>query len=250
MPSPTRSARCAPPVCESPHTGALVSAVCLAVFVAACGRNDPLVSASPVAPTAPTFTAAGTVTLSGVVAEDGHPIENARVEAWWSSGRSATAYESITDAAGRYRIAGLPMPREGITFWAIARKDGYVQQCVETATTQADASLDLRLTSIANLSAARPRSGPGSRTVSGAVFEMTPTGRQPVEGASVAYSEGSLYYEDVAFTTSDPTGRYLLCGLPEGRLWGLHATKQGYSISNVSVQAGSDAIVDIEIRRQ
>ena len=52
---------------------------------------------------------------------------------------------------------------------------------------QTDANLDLGVTAIANLSAARPLSAPGSRTVSGVVFEATPAGRQPVEGASVGW---------------------------------------------------------------
>jgi Carboxypeptidase regulatory-like domain len=190
------------------------------------------------------------VTLSGVVAENGHPIENALLEVWWSCGRGCgRANEGMTDAAGRYTVAGLP---EGETVWAIARKDGYVQQCVATVTTQANASLDVRLTSIANLSTARPLSGPGSRTVSGAVFEATPTGRQTVEDASVeVYSEGLFYYgEAVAFTRSDPAGCYLLCGLPQGPISYLYGAKQGYSVSHVSVEPGTDAIVDIKITRE
>lgn len=249
MRNPKSSARCAFGLGESSNSARLVSALCLALLVAACGRDEPLVSANPVAPTAPAAPTVGilTLTLSGVVAEDGHAIENALVEVWWSCGRGCgRANQGMTDAAGRYKVAGLP---EGETVWAIARKDGYLQQCIATVTTQANASLDVRLTSIANLSAARPLSGPGSRTVSGAVFEATPTGRQPVEGASVAvYSEALLYYgEYVAFTRSDTAGRYLLCGLPEGRIPGLYAEKQGYR-GFVSVEPGSDAIVDIQMR--
>ena len=90
---------------------------------------------------------------------------------------------------------------------------------------QTDASLDLRLTSLANLPVARPPSDPGSRTVSGLVFEATPTGRQPVEGASVGW-EG-LSDTVLAETRSDGVGRYLLCSLPLGRTSGLFAVKQG-----------------------
>ena len=114
---------------------------------------------------------------------------------------------------------------------------------------QADASLDLRLTSMANLSAARPPSGPGSRTVSGVVFEDTPTGRQPVEGAWVGWE--TLLDTVVAETRSDAAGRYFLCGLPLGRITGLFALKQGYSsVSYASAEAGTDAVVDIEITRR
>jgi hypothetical protein len=155
----------------------------------------------------------------------------------------------MTDAAGRYSMAVRRPEEATATVWAVARKNGYVQQCVASATMQADASLDVRLTSIANLSAARPQSVPGSRTISGAVFEATPTGRPPVEGASVGW-EGLL---DVvlAETRSDAAGRYLLCGLPLAGFPGLYVLKQGYgSVSYVTVAPGSDANVDIEIARR
>ena len=84
------------------HRALVVLAVCLALLVAACGRNEPLVSASPVAPTAPAAPTVLRSELSGVVAEDGHPIENVLVEVWWSCGRGCgRANEGMTDAAGR-----------------------------------------------------------------------------------------------------------------------------------------------------
>src|SRR6185503_4817557 len=97
------------------------------------------------------------------------------------SSRQFNAGAGMTDAAGRYRIVITRPEEASATLWALARKNGYVQQCVATTTLRGDASLDLRLTSMAHLSAARPLSGPGSRTVSGVVFEATATGRQPVE---------------------------------------------------------------------
>ena len=132
--------------------------------------------------------------------------------------------------------------------WAIARKDGYVQQCAATATIQTDTTLDVGLTSLTNLSAARPASGPNSRTVSGVVYEATPSGRQPVAGASVDWI--AVYYESVANTRSDATGRYLLCGLPQGPISNLFVTKQGYRFSRLSVEPGLDTSVDIEIIRE
>lgn len=190
------------------RTGRLLGAACLTLLVATCGRNDPIRSSNPVAPTTPTPPTVPTLTLSGVVAEDGHPIENANVSiaglqscSRGCSSRQFTAGSGMTDAAGRYRI-NMTRPEEApATVWVIARKDGYVQQCVATTTMQADANLDLRLTSLANLSAARPPSDPGSRTVSGVVFESS-----------------------------------------------LFAVKQGYrDVSYASVDAGTDAVVDIEI---
>lgn len=64
------------------------------------------------------------------------------------------------------------------------------------------------------------------------------------------YSEAFYYIEPVAFTRSDPAGRYLLCELPKGPIPYLYADKQGYNFSNVSVEPGTDAIADIEITRR
>jgi hypothetical protein len=112
-------------------------------------------------------------------------------------------------------------------------------------------TLDLPLTSIANLSTARPLSGPGLRTVAGAVFEQRLTGRQALAGVSVDVYSDVLYYADrVAFTRSDAAGRYLLCGLPDGWISRLTAEKEGYRSSHVSVEAGADATVDIELTRE
>ena len=234
----------------------LVGVVCLTLLVAACGRNDPNASANPVGPSAPAPPTVPTLILSGVVAENGQPIDNARVEvsglqscSSGCSSRQFNAGSGITDAAGRYRI-DIRRPEEAsATVWAIARRDRYVQQCVATTTMQTDTSLDLRLTAIANLSAARPLSGPGSRTVSGVVFETTPSGRQPVEGAGVGWE--TLLDTVVTETLSDAAGQYLLCGLPLGRIAGLFASKQGFSnVSYTSVEPGIDGAVDIEITRR
>ncbi len=227
----------------------------LGMVASACGeqpagQSPTSPSATPQPPTVPTLT------LSGVVSEGGQPIENAAVQVYGSqscssgcSSREFNGGSGTTDAAGRYSIVVRRPEEAAAAVWAVARKTGYVQQCVASATMQADASLDLRLTSLANLSAARPQSSPGSRTISGAVFESTATGRPPVEGASVGW-EG-LLDAVLAETRSDAAGRYLLCGLPMGRFPGLFAQKQGYgAVSYITVDPGSDANVDIEIARR
>jgi hypothetical protein len=226
---------------------------CPGIFLAACG-NGQVTSISSVAPTAPETPTVRilTATLSGVVTDSGRPIENASITIQWSCensfGGCSASTGTITDAAGRYTIDRLP---ENQTVWATANKDGYVQQCVATATTtRAGASLDLMLTSITSLPTTRPLSGPGSRSVAGTVFERRPTGRQPIEGVSVEVYSDALYYADaVAYTRSDAAGHYLLCSLPERRISTLVAAREGYNSSNVSVEAGTDATVDIELRR-
>jgi hypothetical protein len=247
------SMRCAACLREPPRRGRLVIAVCLALIVVACGRNEPVVPASPVEPTAQTAPTVPTLTLSGAVSEDGQPIGDAAVQVYGSqscsSGCTSRDFDGgsgTTDAAGRYSIAVRRPEEAAAAVWAVARKTGYVQQCVASATVPAAASLDMRLTSLANLSAARPQSGPGSRTVSGTVFESTTTGRLPVEGASVGWQ--GLFDAVVAETRSDEEGRYLLCGLPLGPFSGLFAQKLGYgAVSYGTVNAGSDGNVDIEL---
>jgi hypothetical protein len=241
-----------------PLFGCLPAVVCLGLLLTACGGNEPSASASPVAPTpvapAPAAPVVPNVTLSGGVTENGHPVENASVNIQWSCGGGCSALiGGMTDAAGRYVVArptnGIVLP-DGATIWVTAYKDGFVQQCAATAVMRAGVSLDLQLTSIANLSMARPLSGAGSRTVSGTVFESTPAGRRPVADAAVsAYSEALYYADPVAFTRSDAAGRYLLCGLSQGRIPNLVAEKEGYNFSNASVEPGTDTTVDIQIRR-
>ena len=229
-------------------SGRVSVVVCLGLLLTACGSNKPLTSASPLAPTPPAAPAVLNATLSGVVAENGHPIENAAVAVQWSCGGGCSRETGgVTDAAGRYVIARLP---EGAPVWVTAHKDGFVQQCVATAVMQSGVSLDLRLTSIAGLSTAQPLSGAGSRTVSGTVFESTPAGRRLVADASMSAYSDALYYGDpVAFTRSDASGRYLLCGLSVGRIPYLVAEREGYNVTNVSVEPGTDTTVDIQLRR-
>lgn len=236
----------------------VLRASCLTLIVAACGQSDSTPPVSPAAPTPvpPPIPTVGTLTLSGVVAENGIPVGNARVGVdgtqLCSSGctfRQFPAGSSLTDASGRYQITFRPPEDTSVTVWATASKDGYVQQCVAKTTMRTDTSLDVPLTSLANLSVSRPRSPTGSRSVSGVVFEITPAGRQPVVDAWVGWD--ALVDWVVAETRSDAAGRYMLCGLPMEPTSGLFALKVGYSnVSYASVPAGGDTVVDIQITRR
>jgi hypothetical protein len=192
--------------------------------------------------------------LSGVVTENGHPVEKAAVEVQWSCGSACSAATgAMTDVAGRYVIArptfGTVLP-DGAMMWVTASKDGFVQPCAAAAVMRAGVSIDLRLTSIANLSTVQPLSGAGYRTVSGTVFESTSMGRLPVADAAVSvYSEAMYYADPIAFTRSDAVGHYWLCGLSQAGIPYLVADRDGYNTSNVSVEPGTDTTVDIQMRR-
>lgn len=231
----------------------LSGVVCFGLLLTACGSNEPLTSASPVAPMAPGPLAASNAALSGVVTENGRPIEGASVQVQWSCGGGCSAsIDGITDAAGRYVVAtrnGIGPP-DGAGVWVTAHKDRFVQQCAATAVMGPGVSVDLRLTSIASLSTAQPLSSADGRTVSGTVFESTPAGRRSVADAAVsAYSEALYYADPVAFTRSDEAGRYWLCGLSQGRIPYLVAEKEGYNSNAFPVESGPDTTVDIQLRR-
>jgi len=240
----------------------------LTVSSSACDSARPSMPAAPTAPTPPMAPAVPTVTLSGTVVErfSGQPIQGVQVGLWplthptnripahWPPGREyLESQKTPSDSGGRYTITGIPADFGSfvVTTWYAGGK--YVQQCATTVTLNTDATQDVTLTSLQNLAAGnslRPPRVPGTRTVSGVVFEVTAAGRQPVEGATVG-TEGEDSGTPNAWTITDASGRYLLCGLPEGRLTSLFAVKDGYSKDGLyrTVEGGTDTMLDIELKR-
>jgi hypothetical protein len=228
----------------------LSAGVCVAMTVAVAGCDGlPRSNPSPVAPTITVPAAAPpavSVSVSGVVTENDRPLGYVGVEVFWSWGPgSGMSISGTTDMAGRYWIGGMPV---GQMVWAVAHKDGYVQPCAASATIQTAATLNLELTPLANVSAARGASDPNTRTVSGRVYETTSSGRQPVAGVSLGWMP--VYYESVASTMTDATGHYLLCGLPQGPISDVGVFKEGFRHVWASFEPGRDATVDIEISRR
>ena len=219
--------------------------------IAACGQNDPSRVQNPIAPTLPAVQPTSSITVSGIVAEGARPITGARVSVMAVLRGSASwpAGQGTTDAAGRYRIA-LTDFRDSLahrpTVWVVAGIDGYVQQCPVTAVLDSDTTLNVRLTSTANVSLARPTPAPNLRSVAGVVFELTPAGRRPVHGATVAWETGFDGF--VAWTLTDAAGAYFLCDMPRADIDGLFATKAGMVAVAPRIAAGGDAVVDIEMR--
>ena len=223
------------------------------VLAIACGSSK----STPTAPsqTPPTQTGSQTGSLSGIVAESGEPIANVSVNAWIETGGGGGYSYSYwyahgptyTDAAGGYRLISL---EKGAHVWFELNKDGYVQQCAASAIISGDLTMDVALVSTTHLTASATPSAAGLRTVSGTVVELTATGSQPVAGAQVIFGgiTGVFAPDELpfAYTSSDTTGRFALCGLPANdtiSLEGLGGTKEG----NVSVAPGQTSDVQITL---
>jgi len=195
---------------------------------------------------------AGSYTISGVVAENGQPVANVSVNAWMEQlGGAGYSYWYLhgqvhTDASGGYRMTSLP---GGAHVWIQLNKDGYVQQCAASAIMSGDLTMDVALLSTARVTASPMPSTPGLRSVSGTVVEMTATGSQPVAGAGVVFGAGAWpepAENPAAYTDSDTTGRFALCGLPANdtvKLEGVAGTRVGY----VSVAPGQTSDIQITL---
>jgi hypothetical protein len=224
----------------------VLGAGCLAILVSACGGT----TASPVAPTAPTPTAAPSfpvVRLTGHVSDTlGRPlVANVAVfplrlsPPWYGPWGRA----SQSDASGRYQIADAPEDPD--TAYVHASKDGYVQPCASAITLATDMSVDLTLTPVANVAVMALPSLPNARQIGGTVYTSKDGERQPVAGASVGWEMAMDTV--VAETVTDAQGRYRICGLPRDRLSGVYAQKGNGMPKYIDVAAGGDALVDFDL---
>ena len=190
----------------------LVAGTFVALLAIGCGR-DPVEPSDPPKPPPPTFS------ISGVVTEAGTAVADASVGVWveakgWGGGRDG----GHTDAQGRYQVGALPL---GALVRLLVGKQGYVQQCAAPPMViQADASVDLELVARADLTASSRQSAPGFRTVTGMVGEMTqpPSNRWP---GCTWVSCRPFWDVSAAFTFTDSSGRFALCGLPSNEPVGI-----------------------------
>jgi hypothetical protein len=230
------------------------TSIVLLTLLLGCGDRQPI-AASSLPPAGPVVPSGPRMALSGTVFEriSGRPIEGARVYVWPlknPTGGLGAPDGFNSDASGRFRIPNLHADLGAV--WVIAQLQGYRQQCVAMATLGPDdVTADVALVSRDNLAAANAQvpTIPGTRMISGVVYEVTESGRRPIEGAGVGWDASGLD-SVVADTWSDAAGRYVLCGMPTRQIQGLFGTTGFGSVSYVSVDAGSDAVDDIEMRRR
>lgn len=219
---------------------------CVALLANGCdgGRS------APTAPTATPTNPGPTValhTVAGVVSDGAAPVEGASISAWISEGRFGYSYTWAhgplrTDAAGRYQLAALPAHA---TVWLQSWKDGYVQQCAAPPLTLlGDATVDVQMVSRARLSASTVEAPPaGFRSVSGVIYETTAAGRRPFAGAFVDFEPVMDFSAAVTYT--DASGRYLLCGVPEGQTGDIVASLGNNRVASAPLPPGQSTGIDI-----
>jgi hypothetical protein len=195
-------------------------------------------SSSPTSPGSPTVT--GAYTLSGVVTEltpaGMAPVEGARVEEARSR-RFAT-----TDANGFYSLSRLSAANTSVS----VNKPGYVSN-TRTVTISGDTQLDLRVERMV------------SYVLSGLVFEVTESGRVPIEGVEL-YCDGCGSPVGHTFVHTDTDGLYSFAWTLNG-LNPVFVTKAGYAIADasrtlldrggmVNVTVNGDTRFDIQLERR
>ena len=108
----------------------------------------------------------------------------------------------------------------GTRYIESARAAGTKRVTVRAGDVQRDMKLKDRMRAVALTATAGPFAAPltsvaGQRRVSGTVYTLTPSGKQPVSGASASLD---LSDSDIqARSTTDVDGRFMLCGLPLDR---------------------------------
>jgi hypothetical protein len=144
----------------------------------------------------------------------------AQVTAWVDTGGFAYSYgwangPRTSGADGRYELAALP---ESARVIVEVSERGYFQQCAAPPVHMtADVVVDVEMVPRALVSASPDSvtNKPGFRSISGVIYENTPSGRRPVPSLFVAYEHTDS--SPGASTVSDVNGRYLLCGIPNDR---------------------------------
>ena len=201
------------------HSRRLAVAVSLAVLLYGCGRSPAVPTPVP-APTRPTSTLSG---LVFAMAPAGlAPVAGAQVRLEIGSFR----LDATTDPNGFYRMSGL---YEGSSAVSTSR-DGYDTD-TRKVTINGDVRLDIGIV---------PRV---PHTLSGVVFELTPSGRVPVDGVRVHWSDHHV--DD--FT--DATGVFSFSDVFNG-VTTLYVSKDGYQEGARQVPINGDTRFEIQLVRR
>lgn len=209
-----------------------VSLATLLVVTGGCSRSPTSPSDPPSNPPSPP---PATFTLSGVISESTEtgliPVKGVLVQ----EAVSRQAGQAVsTDQNGFYTLTGLPARNTIIS----VSKWGY-DAFTREVTISADTRLDLNIVRITTY------------TISGIVFEVTPTGQVPIEGVSL-YCDSCGSPDGHTFVDSDANGSYSFSWAHNGATF-LMVKKEGYLAlpsGGVTVMVRGDTRFDIELVRQ
>ena len=186
------------------NTIRLAFALALPTAAWACGE-DRIVPATPAAPTPVDIFATPPVVLNGSTmlgtvseqgAQGGRPIAGAYVNAWVARGPKEISYSYwwangrvTTDGEGAFQLRNLP---DGATVTIEAWKERYVQQCAAPPVVIAGTlpQLEIQLVPRNRVSASPsslPAPAPGTRFVSGAIYQSGASGKVPAADVYVAH---------------------------------------------------------------
>jgi hypothetical protein len=195
----------------------------------------------------PPLFATGPNTLEGdVFAFETGPVPGGGISLWVEPGDFPIMWFNIwVDDLGHFVAPHLPDSLIHVT----AAAGGHVQPCVVRTRVPTDDAVRVEMiprSSLDTFDAPRPLLSV-EPTLSGMIYETTPSGRQPVSGASI---DVNLFMWDnvIAYTMSDRGGEYFLCNLgprSDIRVW-----KRGYSQKLlVQLDTSQSQILDIELER-
>jgi hypothetical protein len=190
--------------------------VALAASLAGCDGSRATAPTAPTTPTRPTATLSGlvfTATPTGL-----HPVAGARVRLEIGSYRQ----DALTDQNGRYSLTELYDGPSTVT----TTLDGYDTD-TRTITVSGSVALDIAVT-------ARVR-----HTLSGEVYELTVSGRVPLDGVTVRLHED--YDRETA-----ADGAFTFTDLFNG-VWTLAASKSGYRDVFLQTTVRGDTRIDIQL---
>lgn len=182
--------------------------------------GTPTAPSVPTAPTRPTSTLSGivfTATPSGLA-----PVAGVRVRLEIGSFRA----DAMTDQNGLYTLSGLYEGSSTVS----TTKDGYDMD-TRKVVISGDVRLDIRVVLQVKY------------TISGVVFEVTPSGRVPIEGALV------LIMNDQHLTT-DHNGFFSLAGIYNNDAHTASVFKDGYQSLHKTVRVYGDTRVEFQLVRR
>jgi len=163
------------------------------------------------------------------------------------SGNVSSSFGPTTsDANGRYSVPNVP---RGMVY-VQSSWSRYDQPCFTSVDLRSDTVLDVEVIAPVTLLSLGPSSLRTSdgRRVSGVVFDASSGDRKPVAGARLQVWVGDWLYG--ASTSTDASGRYLLCRFPRGWQVSVYTDKEGYLQHTAEVLPGGDTTLDIPLERR